>query len=110
MELHKIGVAGFGTMGSEIALLAALAGYGVHVYEVIQPVVEKQTKRLAKVLRLLKKDSTDEERSAALARITQVQEPGGLGDCDLVIEAVLEEVDVTSKLLGVLKKRGEQGT
>ncbi len=105
MELHKIGVAGFGTMGSEIALLAALAGYEVHVYEVIQPVVEKQTKRLAKVLRLLKKDSTDEERSAVLARITQVQEPGGLGDCDLVIEAVLEEFDVKSKLLAELNKK-----
>jgi len=110
MELHKVGIAGFGTMGSEIGLLAAMAGFDVCVYEALPEVFAEKMKRLPKLLRLVLKDASDAERSAVMARIISVGDAGGLCECDLVIEAVLEDFTVKAALLQELDQRSQPHT
>ncbi len=105
MELRTIGIAGFGTMGSEIGLLAAAAGYDVLVYEPAQNVFGEKMQRLPKLLRMLQKEATDEQRAAIIARIKQVESPGGFADCDLVLEAALENLEVKTNLLTELNEK-----
>jgi 3-hydroxybutyryl-CoA dehydrogenase len=102
MELHTIGICGFGTMGSEIGLLAAAAGYDVLVYEALPGVFEEKMQRLPKVLRMIQKDAPDEHRTATIARIKQVPEPADLASCDLIIEIIVEDYEVKAKLLAEL--------
>ncbi len=99
MELRTIGIAGFGTMGSEIGLLAAAAGYDVLVYEPAPNVFGEKMQRLPKLLRMLQKEATDEQRAAIMARIKQVDDLSGFSGCDLVLEAALENLEVKTKLL-----------
>jgi 3-hydroxybutyryl-CoA dehydrogenase len=99
MELQTIGIAGFGTMGSEIGLLAAAAGFDVLVYEPMDGVFDAKMQRLPKVLRMLQKDAPDEQRAAAIARLRQVGKIDELAQCDLVLEAALENLEVKSELL-----------
>ncbi len=105
MELRTIGIAGFGTMGSEIGLLAAAAGYDVLVYEPAQNVFGEKMQRLPKLLRMLQKEATDEQRAAIIARIKQVESPGGFAECDLVLEAALENLEVKTNLLTELNEK-----
>ena len=105
MELRTIGIAGFGTMGSEIGLLAAVAGYDVLVYEPAPNVFGEKMLRLPKLLRMLQKEATDEQRAAIIARIKQVENPGGFADCDLVLEAALENLEVKTILLNELSAK-----
>jgi 3-hydroxybutyryl-CoA dehydrogenase len=99
----RLGVVGFGTMGSEIALLGACAGMEVIAYDPFPEVVENAQKRLAKVVKMLARDEkffaapavADEAlRAAALARITIAPDLAGLADCDIVIEAVPEKIEL----------------
>lgn len=102
MELRQIGVAGFGTMGSEIALLAAIAGYNVCVFDVVDEVLVEKLKRLPKLLRMLKKEATDDERSEVMSRIKTYKSLACFEKCDLVIEAVLEDFEVKAQLISEL--------
>ena len=102
MDIAKVGIAGFGTMGSEIALLAAAAGYDVAVYEIVPEVIERNLKRLPKVLRVMNREAGEEERAAVMARINAQTDPSALVDCDLVIEAVLERLDLKMEILAKL--------
>jgi 3-hydroxybutyryl-CoA dehydrogenase len=104
MELHKIGVAGFGTMGSEIALLAAMAGFDTVAYDAYAPAFDANLPRLAKLLRVLQKDLDDAGREAVLARLKTSPDASALNDCDLIIEAVVEDFAVKEELLSGLGK------
>ncbi len=104
MEIAKVGIAGFGTMGSEIALVAAAADCEVNVYEIVPEVIEHNLRRLPKVLRMMKRESSEEERTKVMARIEASSDPSSLADCDLVIEAVLEKLELKKDLLSQLGK------
>ncbi|MBN1965161.1 MAG: 3-hydroxyacyl-CoA dehydrogenase family protein [Anaerolineae bacterium] len=101
-----LGVVGFGTMGSEIALLGACAGLRVFVFEPSQEIVAANTTRLAKVARMIARDPkffaaaalADAEREKTLARIRQVEALSGLKDCTVVIEAVPESMELKSRI------------
>ena len=105
-----LGVIGFGTMGSEIALLGACAGLDVQVFEPSQEIVKANTVRLAKVARMIARDPkffaadalAEGEREGTLARIRQASSLPGLGGCSVVIEAVPESLELKAKIFGEL--------
>lgn len=98
--MAQLGVVGFGTMGSEIALLAASAGYSVPVVTRDPERFDNTRQRLGKQLRLLSRDekffaaaaiADDAGREDVLARITRVEELSALADCTAVIESAVED-------------------
>lgn len=99
----RLGVVGFGTMGSEIALLGACAGMPVTAHDPFPAVVEAGLKRLGKVVRMLARDerffapatvADDSARAATLAQITIAPDLAGLANCDIVIEAAPEKMEL----------------
>lgn len=93
-QTMQIGIAGFGTMGREIALVCALSGFSVKCYEVYEPAIEDGLKRLQKLLQLIRREETDEERKRILERIEVSQNFSSIVNCDIVIEAVVEKYEV----------------
>lgn len=102
-----LGVIGFGTMGSEIALLGACAGLAVQVYEPSPEVVAANTARLGKVSRMLARDpkffavetlADDKQREQTLGRIQQAGTLEGLKACTIVIEAVPENLGLKQRI------------
>lgn len=104
----RLGVIGFGTMGSEIALLGACAGMDVVAYDVFPEMFEKNLKRLAKVARMLARDvkffaaqaiADDTGRAAVLGRISTSTELAAMAECDAVVEAAPEKIELKKEIL-----------
>ena len=95
MKIKKVGVLGCGLMGSGIAEVAARAGYKTIIREVSEELVDKGRVRIEKSLgRGVRKGKLDEsEAEAILGRISGVVELDELADCDLVVEAIVENID-----------------
>ena len=104
MSIEKVGVAGCGLMGSGIAEVAARAGFDVIVREVTEPLLGKGKKRIENSLaRAVEKGKLGApERDAALGRVTFTTAVEELGDCDLVIEAIIEDLETKRSLFGTL--------
>ena len=106
MGISKIGVVGAGTMGNGIAQALAVAGRDV----VMMDIGEAQLKRgldtiSASLDRLIKKERmTAAEKAAAMGRIVTVTSIPGLADCDLVIEAASENVDLKLRIFADLDR------
>jgi len=98
MEIQRVGVAGFGTMGREIALISALAGMRVFVFEVMEAVIPDGLAKLEKLIKVVAKELSDDERESAISRITVVSEIENLSQCELVIEAIFESYEEKEKL------------
>src|SRR5262249_40902011 len=94
--LRKIGVIGAGQMGSGIAHVSALAGFEVKLSDVspdrVKAGIATINGNMAR--QVSRKRITEEERQAALKRITPAESFDAFGDCDLVIEAAIEKEDV----------------
>jgi 3-hydroxybutyryl-CoA dehydrogenase len=104
MEIRTVGVVGAGLMGSGIVETAARCGYDVVVREVDDAVLQRGQQRIAGSMgRAVERGKmSEEEREAASARIsgtTQLQE---LARCDLVIEAIVENLEKKQDLFGEL--------
>ena len=99
-EVRRVGVVGLGTMGAGIAQVCVQAGLETVGREVSEELCERARGRIGHYLgRGVEKGRlTGEERDAALARLTTTTELGDLAGCDLVIEAVVEELDVKQAL------------
>jgi 3-hydroxybutyryl-CoA dehydrogenase len=95
-EIKKVGVLGCGLMGSGIAQVAAAAGYQTTVREVAQPPLDKGkagiTKSLDKFVEKGKLAQAD--RDATLGRLSFVTDIAALKDCDIIIEAVTEDLEL----------------
>jgi 3-hydroxybutyryl-CoA dehydrogenase len=94
MEIKRVGVVGCGLMGSGIAQVAAEAGYAVVVREVSDELVKKG---LGKIDAFLQKGVergkvTPERKSEVMGRFTGTTKLEDLGSCDVVIEAVIENL------------------
>ena len=106
-EIRRVGVVGLGTMGAGIAQLAVEAGFETVGREVTAELGERARERIAHFLtRKVEKGRMDEpERDAAIERLSLTTELGDLAGCDIVIEAVLEELplkrEVFAELSGV---------
>src|ERR1700752_3514728 len=99
MAIQKGGVIGCGLMGSGIAQVAAMAGFGVTLLEVEQKFLDKGfagiERSLAKFAErpVEKGGITGEQKDAALARLHGTTNKSNLADCDIVIEAIIENVE-----------------
>jgi 3-hydroxybutyryl-CoA dehydrogenase len=94
MEISKVGVVGCGLMGHGIAQICAQAGWEVVVREVSQEKLDagvgKISKQLARAVEKGKMEQSDAD--AVRGRITPTLEYSDLADCDLVIEAITEDL------------------
>jgi 3-hydroxybutyryl-CoA dehydrogenase len=95
MQISKVGVVGFGLMGHGIAQVSAQAGYDVVVREVDESALEKGRGKIEKQLaRAVDKGRMEQaDADAVLERIQGTLDYADLGDCDLVIEAITEDLD-----------------
>jgi len=104
--IRTVGIVGSGIMGAGLAEVAARAGYDV--------IVASRSKVSADgVLRTIdagfskaveRGKATADERESAMARIIAVEGFDSMGDCDLVIESVIEEMDVKRQLFSALDR------
>ena len=101
MQIERVGVIGAGTMGNGIAQACAVAGIDVVMVDVAQQAVDRGVATIASSLeRLQKKDKiTADARTAALARVRGSTDYSGLADCQLVIEAATENLDLKLRIL-----------
>jgi 3-hydroxybutyryl-CoA dehydrogenase len=96
MSIERIGVVGAGQMGNGIAHVAAVAGYRVVLSDVAKELVDKGLASIGKNLerQVSKGVITAEAKAAAQARIAPATSLDAHADCDLVVEAVVESLDV----------------
>ena len=93
MEIKKVGVLGCGLMGSGIAQVAAMAGFDVTVLEVEQKYLDKGFAGIEKSLaKFAEKGTIKETPQAVRARLKGTTSKQDLADCDIVIEAIIENV------------------
>ena len=106
MEIRKVGVAGCGLMGSGIAQVAAMAGFATVVREISDELLQKglgiMEKSLAKLAE--KGQITSEMKSSALSLLKSTTRLEDFADCDLVIEAIVENLDRKKELFAQLDK------
>jgi 3-hydroxybutyryl-CoA dehydrogenase len=105
-EIRKVGVVGLGTMGAGIAQVSVQSGFETVGREVSAELGEQGRATIERYLdRGVEKGRlSKEERDAALARLTLTTELDELADCDLVIEAVLEELELKREVFSVLDR------
>ena len=104
MAIKKVGVVGCGLMGSGIAQVCAAAGFETVVREVAPEVVEKGLKGIDKNLaRLVEKGTiTEAQKSEIRGRLKGTTAIEDLKDCDLVIEAIIEQLPAKRELFAKL--------
>src|SRR5580765_2072522 len=104
MQIKKVGVVGCGLMGSGIAQVAATAGCDVLAREVTLELAQKGLARVhASLAKLVEKGRLKaEEADAAKARLKPTTSLADLKDRDLVIEAIVEDIDLKKKLFAEL--------
>ena len=95
MEIEKIGVVGVGAMGTGIAQIVAQSGYKVYITDVSQDLIDSAKKKIHQSLSKLtdKGKVTQEDSSQIMDRLYGQLEIEGFKDCDLIIEAVIEDLE-----------------
>ncbi|PTX58739.1 3-hydroxybutyryl-CoA dehydrogenase [Kordia periserrulae] len=103
--MKNIGIIGSGTMGSGIAQVAATAGCMVKLYDTKQEALDKSKAALEKILnRLVQKGRIDEaEKNRIQGNISYVDALKDLGDSDLTIEAIVENLEIKQKVFAELE-------
>src|ERR1700727_3688766 len=106
MSIEKVGVVGCGLMGSGIAQIAAAAGCQVAVREVNAAVLEKGLQSIDKNLQRLVDKGTrpPAERDQIRGRLHGTTNLEDLKDCDLIIEAIIEQLPAKRELWTALDK------
>ena len=105
-EIRRVGVVGLGAMGAGIAQLAIEAGYETVGREVSDELGSAARDKIAHFLqrKVDKERMTAAEREAALERLSLTTELTDLADCDLVIEAIVEDLGAKLELFGALER------
>jgi len=100
MEIKRVGVVGCGTMGSGIAQVCAQSGYEVVVSEINDELLKEGLASIDAFLAkgIEKGKVTQEEKEATMTRIRGTTNMQGFRDCDLMIEAAVENMDLKKKL------------
>jgi 3-hydroxybutyryl-CoA dehydrogenase len=104
MDIKTVGVLGCGLMGSGIAQVCAASGYTTLVREVEEPLLKKGMARIEKFLAdgVEKGKVTADAKAKTLANLTGTTRLEDLNGCDLMIEAIVENVDEKAKAYGAL--------
>lgn len=112
MGIERVGVVGFGLMGSGIAQVCAQAGYDTLVREIDQRFLDKGFERVDGSLARLVKGSklAEADAKAARGRMRGTTSLAEFGDRDLVIEAVIEKIDAKREVYDELDRVCPPGT
>ena len=104
MQIKTVGVLGCGLMGSGIAQVSAAAGYKTIVREVEDAFLKKGLGKIEKFLAggVEKGKVTAEEKDKTLGNLSGTTKLDDLKDCDIVIEAIIENIDEKAKAYAVL--------
>ncbi|MFY3861859.1 3-hydroxyacyl-CoA dehydrogenase [Achromobacter xylosoxidans] len=110
-RLDSVGVIGGGTMGAGIAVAVLDAGLPVTMVEQDDAALARGRQRVEHVYDLLvgKGRMTADERTARLARFTGATDYAALGEADLIIEAVFEDMDVKRAVFAQLDRVAKPG-
>ncbi len=110
-DVRTVGVVGLGTMGAGIAQVCVQAGIATVGREVSEELCELARERIAHYLgRGVEKGRlTAEERDAALGRLTTTTELADLAACDLVVEAIVEDLGAKRELFRALESVVREG-
>jgi 3-hydroxybutyryl-CoA dehydrogenase len=105
-EIRKVGVVGLGTMGAGIAQLAIEAGFETVGREVSMELAERARDRITHFLtRKVEKGQVEQsQRDAAIERLSLTTEVADLADCDLIVEAIVEELQPKRELFAELDR------
>jgi 3-hydroxybutyryl-CoA dehydrogenase len=111
MEIGKVGVVGCGLMGSGIAQVSAMAGYPTIVREVAQPLLDKGLAAIDKSLSGFVENATltAEQKTATLGCLKPTLRLADFSDCDIVIEAIVENLERKKELFAELERIVEPG-
>ena len=106
MEIRKVGIVGLGTMGAGIAQVSVQSGFETVGREVTAELGERGRATIERYLSrgVEKGRLSEEDRDAALGRLKLTTDLGELADCDLVIEAALEELELKRELFAELDR------
>ncbi len=103
MEIKKVGVLGCGLMGSGIAQVSATAGFETVVLEVEQKYIDKGFAGIQKSLsKFAEKGTIQEAPQAILGRLKGTTNKQDLANCDIVIEAIIENVPSKKEMYAAL--------
>lgn len=111
MQIQTLGVIGAGQMGNGIAQVAASVGLNVKMMDVNTSALEKGLATIASSCeRLIKKEKmTEAQKKELLAHIQTVSELQALKDCDLVVEAATENIELKLKIFAQLDEVIKKG-
>lgn len=106
MEIKQVGVVGCGQMGSGIAQVSAQSGYRVIVSEINEELLKKGLTSINTSLTksVEKERISQQDKDATLARIKGTTDMNAFSECDLVIEAAIENLDLKKKIFTELDK------
>ncbi len=104
--IKTVGIAGSGTMGAGIAIIAARAGFRTIVYDTRQEALDRARKQTAGFFAksVERKKLTAAQVDKIMGDLTGTTRIGDMAGCDIVIEAVFEDLKVKHDLLGELNK------
>ncbi len=105
MKINVCGIAGAGTMGIGIALAAATAGTEAVLFDSFPNAIENAMKKIIDQLNKLveKNKISAEERDTVYSRITFSNNINSLQNCDLIVEAIIEDLDAKIELFKKLE-------
>ena len=111
IDISKVGIIGAGTMGGGIAMNFLSAGIPVTILEMKQEALDRGTATIRKNYENTAKRGrmTAEQVEQAMGLLTPTLDYGDLADCDLVIEAVYESMDVKKDVFGKMDEVVKDG-
>ena len=111
MTTQRVGVIGAGTMGNGIAHVFARSGFEVVLCDVEQRFLDRGLATIGKNLEreVAKGKLAETDKAAALGRITAVLDRSCLADCDLVVEAATEKLEIKAEIFRDLDRIARPG-
>jgi len=112
MTIKKVGVLGCGLMGAGIAEVCARAGLETTVREVEEALLDKGLARIGRSLdKAVEKGKLEaDQRESALGSLSGTTDLDRLADCDLIIEAIIENLEEKCKTFAALEKIVKEST
>ena len=100
MAIERVGVLGAGTMGNGIAQVVARSGYNVILCDVEQKILDRALATITRNLDrdLVKARISEADKSGTLARIETTTDRSSVRDCDFIVEAASERLEIKTEL------------